>query len=211
MVEISIDTKLLLGCVCVLVAWPLDPADITKLISTSAPHAPASLASFDDHPALDALPVPQVLLKKVDFVLIALPLMGGEHALAAELFVAGLTTHCWLFALKADYSVVTLAAGAQSQIRILESAVEGHHLLRLALGLCRQLAEKVPLHVHGDVAIFSRTDDLLKPTYLVQTIFLEATHTELMLAFGNRGRIFLEVISFADSAFESSAFEAPDP
>ena len=84
MVDVAFDAELLLWCVSMLIARPFDPADVAELIAAPALHSPAALAPLDDHLALHALPVSEILLEEFDLVFVALSFVHWEHAFPAK-------------------------------------------------------------------------------------------------------------------------------
>ena len=84
MIEISLDPKLFLWRVGMLISRPFDPTNIAKLIPTSAFHFPTALASLYNHFAFHTLPISKVLLKKLHFIFFALSLMHGKHTFDAK-------------------------------------------------------------------------------------------------------------------------------
>ena len=126
-----------------LIARPLDAADIAELVATAALHPSTALTLLDHHLALYALAIAQVLLKEVDLVLVALALVRGKQTLPAELPLASLTVHGLLLAGHVQHPAFALFVRAESQVGVFQSLVEGHDLFGLVLGLLGQPNEEI--------------------------------------------------------------------
>ena len=67
---------------------PVIAADVAKLVFASAGHLVAALVLLNDKLAFFALSVVQILLKVLNFVVVALTFMGEEEAMRTKDFVA---------------------------------------------------------------------------------------------------------------------------
>jgi len=95
---------------------------VAKLILTPAGHVVAALVLFNDEPAFFALSVVQILLKKQDFLLVALSLVVSQETFATKLPPAGITGHsCIFFAL---YDSLAVLLRAQFCIRVINNGLE---------------------------------------------------------------------------------------
>ena len=139
----------------------------------------ATLVLLDDEAAFLALPVVQVVLKKLHFLLIALPLVGSQEALPAEFLPARVAhhhaVHCCL-----HYSF-TVLAGAQFGVGVL-----GHHLelvdfLVVFLNVSGQVAEEGRAHLHDRRTALGGAVNLFKIFDLVDGVVVQAGLAEGVL------------------------------
>ena len=163
----------------------------------------ATLSSFNHVLTLPALPVVQVVLKKVHFVLVALSRMLRKHALLTKHLPTFLTLRVHSLNQLQD-AVFTLFVGTHPQVGVLRCQIEGMHFLVLFADVLGQVVlVEVGISVENQVATFLRANNFLEHADFVDDIMLEAGVTEDVVTLGDFGLFFDFILALADSANES--------
>jgi hypothetical protein len=173
----------------VVVSGPLFTANVTEFVFAPAGHVIASLRPFNDEFAVFALPKVQIVLKKIDFFLVAVSLVFLKVTLRTELSLALVAHSCLVLGDFDDSFAIFL--GTQFQGRVVRRHVKLVRFQVLLPDFLRQVSVEFGFLVHDKVAPFLRAQDFLEHFDFVRDVISDAVLTVRMLAFAKIDNISL--------------------
>lgn len=156
---------------------PVVAADITKLMLALAGHMVAALVLLDDHPALPAPLVLEVVDQEVDLLVVAVPGVLPQQAPSAEPARTLLAYHCYLLLATAVYfanDALAVLRRAHLQVFVVEDQMKIMHLPVLFLDVQGELLEELAFSIEGEVAVGVGAHDLLKLVDHVDGVLVQA-------------------------------------
>ena len=186
-----------------VIASPLLPTDVAELITTAAGDMIASLALLYHILAAGALPVVQIILEEIHFVLVAFAFVHLEKALGAKDLVAFIT--CDRLAVMCEFQDAVLAflLGAKLEVGVLGCHIECVQLRVLFLNVSRQGRVKCRLGAENQVTLLVGADDLFEHAHFVDDIVLETGVAVVVTAISDPRLLILLVLHLADPTQES--------
>jgi hypothetical protein len=165
----------------VVVSGPLFTANVTEFVLAPAGHVIASLRPFNDEFAVFALSEVQIVLKEVDFFLVAVSLVLLKVTLCTEFTLALVAYPCLVLGDFDDSFAIFL--GTQFQGRVVRCHVKLVRFQVLLPDFLRKVSVEFGFRVHDKVAPFLRTQDFLEHFDFVRDVISDAVLTVRMLAF----------------------------
>jgi len=158
---------------------PVCTADVTKLITASTGHVIAALILLNNKPAVLALAVVKVVLKKLHLMLVAQSFVLCQQTLGAELRLTRITDHDSISNDGNDSFAVLL--GTQLFVGIVGRLVELMYLSVVLLDVDGELLKEEGAGIDEGVAAVPRTGDFLKHFDLVDDVVVQAGLAEVAL------------------------------
>ena len=183
---------------------PGSPADITKLVLAPTSDMVTPLVLLNHHLALGTLPVVQILLEKIDLLLLTVPLVNSQQTLTAKLLLARIAHHRHLPTLS-HYPLAVLP-WTEFHVGVFRNQLELVDFPVVFLHIRRQILEKDSRHVQSLRTPLVRTANLLKIAHLVNHIVVQArlAKTVHVLAL-THVHVFVLLFSLLDLSFTNLA------